>query len=329
MGEMIDRSVAFWRGHLKPLFVLSLGYTLTAYIATKAMLVASQRWAPLVYAPDRDELAKTDPMALMSQGFLVMALSSAVFLVVIWLYWLSMIATARYVASAQLGTPISPMDGLRRALSQAGTLTGVYLLSIGWSLLVTLLLVLPGGLLLFAGAVLSAMKSNILGAMLVVVGILLASLGALAAMLWYFLRFLLLPPVLAMEDLGVWAAFKRSGALLSGRVEPGFLGRVMVRAMVLVTVVSLILLSLHVVFSIPAWLVMLPYGSPFDATTMTRTPQYLLVPVELLQAMAQAVFAPVSFVFGALFYLDMRVRREGLDLEQRLGASEPSSSQAA
>ncbi|MCE9673698.1 hypothetical protein LY474_38440 [Myxococcus stipitatus] len=326
---MIDRSVAFWRGHLKPLFVLSLGYTLTAYIIAKAILVATQRWAPLVYAPDRDALAKADPTAMLGQAGLMLTLWSGMFLVVIWLYWLSMVATARYVASAQLGTPVSPMDGLRRALSQAGTMTGVYLLSIGWSFLVTFLLVLPGGLALGAGAVLSFMESPVLGTILVILGILLAGLGMVAAMLWYFLRFLLVPPVLAMEDLGVWAAFKRSGALLSGRVEPGFLGRVVVRAMILFTVVSLILFSLHIVFTIPSWLVMLPYGSPFDATTLTRTPQYLLVPVEILQTAAQAVFSPVNFVFCALFYLDMRVRREGLDLEQRLGASAPSSSQAA
>ncbi|MCP3103412.1 hypothetical protein LZ198_31470 [Myxococcus sp. K15C18031901] len=329
MGEMIDRSVAFWRGHLKPLFVLSLGYTLMGYIIAKTMVVATQRWTPLLYSPERDEIAKSDPTAMMGQVGLMTALWGGMFVLVIWIYWFAMVATARYVASAQLGTPVSAADGLRRALSQVGPLTGAYLLSLGWACLITLLLVLPGGLMLFGGAVLVAAKSNILGAVLVGVGTLLAVLGVFAAMLWYFLRFLLLPPVLAMEDLGAWAAFKRSGSLLSGRVEPGFLGRVVVRAMILFTVVSLILLSLHFVFTIPSWLVMLPYGSPFDASTLARTPQYLLVPVEILQAVAQAIFSPVNFVFCTLFYLDMRVRREALDLEQRLGAPEPSSPQAA
>lgn len=328
LGELIDRSVTFWRGHLKPLFVLSLGYALVNYIATKATLQLTRWLTPMLYVTDKDAVAKEAPLEMMGQAGLSLVLWCGLFTFLIWSYWLAMVASARYVLSAQLGTPVSPADGLRRSLSKVGAVTGAFLLSLGWSTLVTLVASIPGTVLMVAGGVATAMDSKVLGIVLLVVGGLLLTLGLLGSVLWYFLRFLLLPPALAMEDLGAWGAFKRSGAMLSGRVEPGFLGRVMVRGMILFTVVSLILFSVHLLFGIPSWLVMMPYGNPFAADTMARTPQLLLVPVEVLQVAAQAFFSPVNFVVCSFFYLDLRVRREALDLEQKLGA-EPSSPLAA
>ncbi|MFP2957875.1 hypothetical protein ACLEPN_08600 [Myxococcus sp. 1LA] len=325
MGEMIDRAATFWRAHVKPLFLLSFGFTLVNYIATKGMLALNQRVAPLFYLGTAESRAQMDPDVMLPQAAITVALWTALFLFLVWTYWLATVAASRYVLTSQLGEPVRPAEALRRGFSRLGTLTGVYLLSLGWSALVTLALMLPGLIIAIIGIVAGVTSgSNTLAAVLGVVGALLAGLGLVAAALWYMLRFLLVPPVLAMEDLGAWETFRRSGQLLSGRVEPGFMGRVMVRAMVLFTVVSLILISVQLVSGLPSWLVMLPYGNPFEAGTMARTPQLLLVPVELLQTVAQSLFTPINFVFCALFYLDMRVRREALDLEHQLNATPPA-----
>ena len=53
---------------------------------------------------------------------------------------------------------------------------------------------------------------------------------------------------------------------------------------------------------------------------LSLAPQALFVPAELLQVVGQAVFNPLGLVVYATLYLDMRVRREGLDLERRLDA---------
>lgn len=330
MGEMIDRAVTFWRAHLKPLFVLSFGFSLVNYIAMKTAMLTGQRLAPMLYTGDAKSRAQLDPMELMGEASVAMALWGVLFVFLFWNYWLSTMAAARYVVSVQLGEPVRPAEALRRAFSRVGAMTGAYVLSLGWSALITLLCLIPGALVAGLGiAAAVAGGSNVLGAIVGGVGALLAGLGLIAAILWYFLRFLMLPPVMAMEDVGAWEAFRRSGALLSGRVEPGFLGRVVVRAMILYTVMSLILLSVQLVSGIPSWLVMAPYGSPFDAGTMARTPQYLLVPAELLQVVAQACLTPIYFVFCSFFYLDMRVRREGLDLERRMDLPTDSSPQVA
>ncbi|WP_426751661.1 hypothetical protein [Myxococcus sp. Y35] len=326
MGEMIDRAATFWRSHLKSLFLLSFGFTLVNYIATKTALVVGQRLAPQLYMGDAESRALQDPTVMLQQASVTLVLWSALFLFLLWMYWLATLATSRYVLAAQLGEPVRPAEALQRCFSRAGTLTGVYLLSLGWSTLVTVVLMLPGLLLAGVGIVGGvAAGSNTLAAVLGIGGALLASLGMVAAVLWYMLRFLLVPPVLAMEDLGAWETFRRSGQLLSGRVAPGFLGRVMVRAMILFTVVSLILISVQLVSGLPSWLAMMPYGNPFDPGTMARTPQLLLVPVELIQTVAQSLFTPINFVFCALFYLDMRVRREALDLEHQLDVAPPAA----
>ncbi|WP_420821722.1 hypothetical protein [Pyxidicoccus trucidator] len=318
MGEMIDRAATFWRSHLKPLFVLAFGFSLVNYIATKVTMLSGQRLAPTLFAGDAQTRAQEDPSLVLGEAGLSMGLWALLLVFLFWSYWMSTMATARYVVSMQLGEPVQPVDGLRRALSRMGALTGAYLLSMAWAVLMTLLLLGPGAIIGGLAAAASVSGNGTLALVLTVVAIPLAMLGLIAAMLWYFLRFLLLPPVLAMEDLGSWEAFKRSGELLSGRIGPGFLGRVVVRAMILYTVMSLILISVQLVSGIPSWLVMAPYGSPFDAGTMARTPQLLLVPAELVQVVAQSCFTPIYFVFCSVFYLDMRVRREGLDLERRL-----------
>ena len=89
------------------------------------------------------------------------------------------------------------------------------------------------------------------------------------------------------------------------------------------TWVFAILLVVGIVTGVPAMIVEFAYGHPFDpaGSDPDAVPQLLLIPAQLLQVGAQAVFSPLYLVFGALFYVDMRVRREGLDLELKLEAT--------
>jgi hypothetical protein len=322
LGELIDRSATFWRAHLRPLFLLCLGFELVNYILGKGVLLVLHRHTSVLQGGaalqgrSQDEVLGEAGVALLAAGVLLAVL--------IWSYWLAVIAVTRYVMPLQLGEPARPMDGLRRGLRQLGTLTATYALSLLWSLGITVLLVLPGGALVGLGALAlsrgDSSLTSVVGGVFAIGGALLALLGAVAAFLWYLLRFALLAPVLAMEDLPALRAFRRSGELVSGRVGPGFLGRVKVRAMVLITVVSGILVVVSTVSGLPVWIVRFAYGSPLDPTTEAAIPQTLLVPLELLQVVAQSVVTPLALVFYAMFYLDMRMRREGLDLERRLDA---------
>jgi hypothetical protein len=156
-------------------------------------------------------------------------------------------------------------------------------------------------------------------------------LGAVAGILWYALRFMLTSQVLAMEDLGAWAALRRAKQLVSGRIGEGVMNLVPVRATVLFTAVILMILSINLVSGAPALIVQSVYGHIFDPKRANpdAIPQALLIPAELFQVAVQSVFTPILMVFAAVFYVDMRVRREGLDLELKLAQQAPGPDQAA
>jgi hypothetical protein len=323
LGEIVDRSATFWRKHLKDLFLLSLGFNLVTYIATKAMQLAMQR---SLVAIQGAATSQGEPPLMLDEYGRILAVLAATLVVTFWLYWMSTLVVSRYVVPTLLGETVRPVEGFRRGLERLGTLTGAFVLSLLWAVGANLLMALPGGLVTGAGAGLLVLSegtgSRLAGGVLVGVGLLLVLLGVVGGILWYLLRFSLLAPVLALEDLSAMGAFRRSGQLLSGRVEPGFTGRVTVRAMILVTVVSVILVAVSLLSGLPALIIQLSYRNPLDpaSVAVNPVPQALLVPAELLQVVGQAVFSPLALVFYALFYLDMRVRREGLDLERRLEA---------
>jgi hypothetical protein len=333
LGELVDRSALFWRAHLKPLFLLCLGFELVNYIFSKGFMLMLERSNGLLNQTQEQLQAQSrgDPMGVLLDAGLLMLAATGLMIVLVWSYWIATLVTARYVVPIQLGQPTRPADGLRRGLSRLGSLTGAYLLSLLWGLGTNLLLLLPGAILCALGVLLAISASGegarLVGIPLAVGGVILAGVGALGALLWYFLRFSLLGPVFAMEDLSALGTFRRSGALLSGRIAPGFMGRVKVRAMILLTVVSGIIIAVSFIFSLPAWIVRAAYGhltNPSAAATHP-IPQALLVPVELFQVLGQSFFTPLALVFSAMFYLDMRMRREGLDLERRLDALSPSA----
>jgi hypothetical protein len=330
LGELIDRSATFWRRHLKQLFTLYLGFGLVTYIFTKSLQLATYRIQRVAQEVMTGQL-ETGAVLLEYGRFLL--LSVGTMLGLFWLYWMATLVVARYVVPTQLGETMRPSECFQHGMRKLGPLTGAYLLSLLWVVGVTLLMALPGVLTMGAGGALLAASGpggRLTGAILLGLGVLLMVLGMLGAILWYMLRFSLLGPVLAMEELTAGKAFRRSGELLSGRVGPGFTGRVKVRAVILVTVVSVILVAVSLLFSLPALIVQFTYSNPMDplAAVNNPVPQAMLVPAELFQVVGQALFAPLGLVLYAMFYVDMRVRREGLDLEQRLGGR-PTPSVAA
>ncbi len=325
LGELIDRSATFWRRNFKALFLLSLGFNLVSYILAKGLQLALQESNIALQAAVRDN----DLAAIGAEYVRLAAPLGGVMFFSLWLYYLNNLVVARYTVPLQLGEPVRPADGLQRAGKRLGALTGAYLLSLLWALGAILLMMLPGTVLTGIGAVLAFRPGDagrVVGAVLLVVGICLVGLGFLGGLLWYLLRFSLLAPVLALEDHPMRRAFRRSGELLSGRIGPGFTGRVTVRVMLLVTVLSLVLIAVNLLCGLPALLLQFIYGNPFDPTAgVARVPNTLLIPAELLQVVGQAVFSPLGLVVYSMLYLDMRVRREGLDLERRLEARSPGA----
>jgi len=148
--------------------------------------------------------------------------------------------------------------------------------------------------------------------------------GVLAVLLWYVLRFLLVPTVLSVEDVGVREALRRSGALVRGRVGPGWGELLVVRATLVLTAAFALLLGVGFLMSLPSLVLQGIYGNLFnpDAGPPGLAFQLLSIPAELVETAGSALLSPLYFSLFAYLYLDVRMRREGLDLHLRLDSLE-------
>lgn len=315
LGELIDRAVNFWRAHWKPLFWLLLGFQLVE----GTLIATSQGLGRVLFPLAGDPTALKDPSpAVLAQlggktSMLIVAVLGALLVSQV-----AGVAVSHYAYSRLIknGEP-NASDSFRIAAARLGTTVGAFVLSVAWSVVVGTLLMLPAVGLAVAGGILMSSTGSI--ALLVLAGLALI-LGTIVFVLWFAIRFILVSQIIAVEDLGAFATFRRADKLSSGRVHAGAIGLVKVRLTVLVTIVGTILLITGFVASIPTVIAGGIYGAGFQPgnTVEDVVPLYVLLPLQLIQSVLGALLAPLYTVFQTFFYTDMRVRREGLDLELAL-----------
>ena len=319
LGELIDRAVNFWRANWKPLFQLLLGFQLVEGTLVATAQGLARMLFPLARDPEAINQAR-DGALLHLLG--VIALYSLAAFASLFIAQVAGVAATHY-SFARLtsrGQP-NPTDSFRYAAARLGTTTGAYVLSMAWSLLVMVLLLLPGAVLGAGATALALQDQTPLARVAGVLAAIALLVGTVVLILWFAIRFILVSQIIAVEPLGAMATFRRADALSSGRVYEGLEGLVKLRLTVLVTIVGTVLLIMSVVASMPTLFAGAVYGANFTAgnTLNDVVPLWVLLPLQLLQSVLGAVLAPLYIVFQTFFYVDMRVRREGLDLELALG----------
>ncbi|HXN41819.1 MAG TPA: hypothetical protein VN918_08540 [Myxococcaceae bacterium] len=106
---------------------------------------------------------------------------------------------------------------------------------------------------------------------------------------------------------------------MSGRIGPGVMTGVKVRATVLITAMMLVVLVVTSLGSIPSVFLTLAYAKRDGIFAVSSAvPELFLIPAELFHVGVQSLFGPLYIALASIFYLDMRARREGLDLELKL-----------
>jgi hypothetical protein len=148
---------------------------------------------------------------------------------------------------------------------------------------------------------------------------------SLAPVLIVFMRLMTTVPVLALERLGGWAACRRSSQLV--RYDPGlgffYWGE---------TRLSLLLLPLFVIQLLTYSLTSVPMilSQVNDAVRHGTAAQFagqsdaVMVGSQVLTYLAGALILPLYTIAVTLFYYDVRIRREGFDLEFLAGRLEQS-----
>lgn len=320
IGEIIDRSASFWRKHWLPLFRLNLGFQLAGFAMLKAWELGIRQIAPAaVSSKQMTVLMQSQPEEAFRQLGISLGAGGGTGLVFVAVSFIAGVAASRYIWPAWLGQPVTVGESFARTLKSLPRTLSILLLTLLAPLLVLAVALAPSGALAI-GAYQTLDTSPAATVVLALLAALLSGVALVGVVLWWILRFAVVHQVIALEDKGVWETFKRSGDLASGRIGKGFFSLVKWRLMVLITVGAAIIGAVSTLSSLPATLVQLIYGNALDPMNATpeNVPQGLLIPLQLISVVAGAVVAPLSTVFTCVFYGDMRVRREGLDLELKM-----------
>lgn len=316
IGEIVDRSTSLWRSNWKALFQLLLGFQLVQYISLKGIELLIDRMLPAAKNPAQAfELMKADPSTWLPQVWPIAISVGVVGLVNFFVSQVAGVAISAFVFPrvTSAGAP-SLRDAMQLAMRKLGPTFGVLVLTLGWTTLAGLLFMLPGIATVGGGVYLAISNSQQAGAGLALLGTFLILGGGLVLVLWFLIRFVLTSQVLAVEDVSAMGCFRRTDALSSGRVGPGFAGLVKGRLTLLISIIAFILTVVGLVTGLPELGIKAMFGELTGAASGTA-PQALVVPAQLLQVVAGAAVTPLYMVFQVVFYVDMRVRREGLDLE--------------
>jgi hypothetical protein len=148
-----------------------------------------------------------------------------------------------------------------------------------------------------------------LGPLAVLVGV-VGGIAAIVVGIWFYIRLSLTAPAVVLERLGPWQAITRSWRLVSGSALRMF-------GIYLLTVIIVVIASfiLEIPFGIVEVLANNSTGSSFGVTSLAATASVgALIVGAIGSIVAGAITRPISAGVTVLLYIDLRMRREGLDL---------------
>lgn len=207
------------------------------------------------------------------------------------------------VARGALGEKLRLRQLWRLAKGRIGAL-------IGWSMLIALAIIVGIGLLVLVIVLLAATLGNVGAGLGVLVGV-LGSIGFAVVWVWLSTKLALVPSALMLERTSIRGAVARSWSLTRGYFWRTF-GILLLVAFIVNTAVQIVSTPIGFVGGILLALID-PTGSNSQtaiAVTVIVTVISLLVTVAL-----GALAAVIQAATPALLYVDLRIRKEGLDLE--------------
>ena len=180
---------------------------------------------------------------------------------------------------------------------------------IGWAMLVAAAVLVAVAVVALIVALLVAVGGAV-GAGFGVLIAILAALGGAVLAFWLSTRLSLVPSVLMLERLPLRDALRRSWSITTGYFWKT-LGIILLVSVILNAVSSIVSTPLSAIASYGGFLLN-PNGSEDVDITFTLVTTLVLVVITTLFG---AVAAVVQAAVPALIYIDLRMRKEGLDLE--------------
>ncbi|HCF62602.1 MAG TPA: hypothetical protein DFS52_32015 [Myxococcales bacterium] len=312
MGEILDRALGLFRSSFLRLFTVMLVFQAPMYALQKSFQTLMQQKAPVLARPGafRGALPDAEQLAWFFGGAAVLGV------VTLALYQLAVAALATGAARGFLGERIEPGRALREAFTRAPQVLGTFLLLSLWTGLLLTLSIAPGAGLIAGGFLVFESAGARIGA--AVAGLLVVFGALLVVGLYLMLRYVLVTEVVMIEKLSFVRALRRSARLMAGRVGPTFFDNCKVRASIVLAVTFCISISVAIVASLPSYLVYAAFDvSPFNPESFdpSLVPLWAMLPVEAFAVFCQTAVAPYGLLATIVFYFDVRIKREGFDLE--------------
>lgn len=293
IGEVLDGAITSIRTHPKAMLGLSLLVAVVVQVLTVPLVWLLLRGADLSLDPQAAATPGQD-VALLASTYSAAAIQGVVTLIAV-LFLTGMLTVV--VSRAVLGEPTDLTQAWQQARPRLPALFGVTFLValIGFGILA--IIFAPALLLAVVGA--PAPATVLAG----VVGIPLA----IVLIVYVYVVFALAPAAVVLERQRVWAALRRSRALVRGAWW---------RTFWILLLVNIIAGFISAFLSMPFM-----FGSMIAAFAMgggDSFDMFGLVPL-MISAVGSIIGATITWPFTAaatvLVYVDRRIRREGLDLE--------------
>jgi hypothetical protein len=307
-SELIDRGFSLYRQNFAGLLLIAL-------LSQAAPLLAQVVTGALRLLPAANHVVTESSREIEDAGLYL-----AIMLTALLISFLFGVAMTTYVSDAYLGAVPSLALSFRRL--------GRFFAGSIWTCLLNF--ALYGVTLLFPFLALavgvvwyqSSPPASFLGFMLFVTVMGALFVASLVPLLVVFMRLMVTGPAIALERITGWAACRRSSALV--RYDPGlgffYWGE---------TRLSLLLLPLFVIQMLASTLTAVPLIiSQVNEMVQHGTAQFgnqadvIVVASQILTYLADALILPLYIIAVTLFYYDVRIRREGFDLEFLAGRLE-------
>ncbi|HUB68612.1 MAG TPA: hypothetical protein VL981_14095 [Candidatus Methylacidiphilales bacterium] len=300
-SELIDRGFTLYRAHFA-------GFLLLALLCQIAPLVSQVLITITGIAPTVTDLMDNPYGCLSRVGVMLIIMFVAQLIV----FGFEVLLTF-YIADACLGKIPSVRNSMRKFATRVWASVWTFALS---RALISLTLIFP--FLVVAAAYLYAVKyppvEFFFIAAFAMVGILLF-IASLVPVLVVFMRIWVIIPPLAIERLSGWKAVGRSVELV--RYDPGlgilYWGEMRLSFLLLpLFAIELLILSLT---SLPLIIVDFSEAVRHGAAQLNAPPDATMMASTVLAFLAESLVLPLYPIATTLFYYDVRIRREGFDLE--------------
>jgi len=307
LGELLDQTFSYLRKH----FWLFAGIM----VAPEAVLVGLNLLMQIFLRPPRFVPGtRVVPSAQMAAFMARAGLSTlAILLAYYVVYALALGATTHALSEIHLGRATTILESYRAVRRRLGRLINVTLTILIRTFGVFLL---AGCLLAFCLALMGSLPRSLVWATVLLGMTLLVGFVITGVLLIIFLvRYSVAVPALVLENLSARQALKRSVALTSG-----FLWRLLVVGVLTLLIRIVVVFLCQSPFSIAVLLVTVKGGYPSI---------WLSIPGMLVGGVCATATAPLFMIGFALAYYDLRVRKEGFDLQLMMSNLDEAQPQSA